>query len=262
MRDIDRILAQHYGSSAPASAPGRVRSGGAGPHFPVPPERSRTRAEDAVGFEAGAGFTWPETVLALEQAHGPRFEALAQTLRRLGQERGHRVLLFTSCHRAEGCTTLTLALARALGHRSGRTLLVDGDLGGPMLARLLGVRPVVGLEDVLASGRSPFEACLDAGDDRLRLLPLRAAMARPREVQAQPSWRTLMARLRHEFDLVLIDGGPLFSGLGSTRLPAGVDAAVLVHHRGISSERSLRRARAALAQAQVPLLGLAETFVG
>ena len=50
------------------------------------------------------------------------------------------MFLFTSCHRAEGRTTLVLTLARALARRPGRTLLVDADLTGPMLARQLGLQ--------------------------------------------------------------------------------------------------------------------------
>ena len=70
-----------------------------------------------------------------------------------------------------------------------------------------------------------------------------------------------MARLRREFDLVLVDGSPLFAGLSAAVLHRSVDAAVLVHHRGLTGERALLRAREVLEAGGIPLLGLAETFV-
>jgi hypothetical protein len=70
-----------------------------------------------------------------------------------------------------------------------------------------------------------------------------------------------MARLRREFDMVLVDSSPMFTGLSAAVMHRSVDAAVLVHHRSITGERSLLRAREVLDAGGVPLLGLAETFV-
>jgi protein-tyrosine kinase len=141
------------------------------------------------------------------------------------------------------------------------TLVVDADLTGPMIARLLGLRPEVGFDDVVESGRALSDALIDARDDHLAILPLRSAVARPRDFLSNPAWTCTMARLRREFDLILVDGGPLFTGLSAAVLHRSVDAAVLVHNRGMTGERSVVRAREVLEAGGVPLLGLAETFV-
>ena len=93
-----------------------------------------------------------------------------------------KVLLFTSCHRAEGRTTLVLTLARALARRPGRTVLVDADLTGPMLSSSLELRPDLGLDDVV---RRPAlaDALIDVPDDHLWILPF----AVPRRVPGS-SW--------------------------------------------------------------------------
>jgi Mrp family chromosome partitioning ATPase len=197
----------------------------------------------------------------LEREHGARFERLADLLIETRASRHLKILLFTSCHRAEGRTTLVLTLARALGRRPVRTLVVDGDLTGPMLARLLGLRPAVGLDDVVERGIAASDALIAAPEDGLTFLPLRAAVARPRDFLAAPGWAVLMARLRRDFDLVLIDGSPLFAGLSAAVLHRSVDAAVLVHNRALTAERALLRAREVLDAGGIPLLGLAETFV-
>jgi Mrp family chromosome partitioning ATPase len=200
-------------------------------------------------------------VLTLERQWGERFERMAQFLLAARERQNLKVILFTSCHRAEGRTTLVLTLARAMARHPLRTLLVDADLTGPMVARLLGLRPEFGLDDVVERGHALADALVDAPSDHLTILPMRAGVSRPRDFLANPAWTCALARLRREYDTVLVDGGPLFTGLSAAVLHRSVDAAVLVHHRGMTGERAVLRAREVLEAGGVPLLGLADTFV-
>ncbi len=250
MGDIDRALARAYAkrvataSPAPASPPP--------PHFAVGLATPRD--------EAATGLDWPRTVLALERGHGERFEQLADALVAAGRAMPLRTLLFTSCHRSEGRTTLVLALARSLARRPGRTLLVDADLAGPMLGRSLGLRPRFGLDDVIEGTAPALDAIIEAPDDHLAVLALRGPVANPREFLASPAWITTLARLRREFNLVLIDGSPLFAGLSEPNIPRAIDGAILVQNRALTGPKAILRAREALDDAGLPLIGLAETF--
>ncbi len=265
MGAIDRALARAYAlRPAKAATPTRdhLPAEPPAPHFPVTAApMALAEVEFAPNSGAEVALRWPETVRALERGHGERFEQLADALIEARNRHRQKVLLFTSCHRAEGRTTLVLTLARALARRPGRTLLVDGDLGGPMLGRQLGFRPRAGLDDVVGADLPLDEALVEAPDDHLTILPLRAPVARPRDFLASPGWACLMARVRREFDTVLIDGSPLFAGLSAAVLHRSVDAAILVHNRALTGERALLRAREILEAGGVPLLGLAETFV-
>jgi Mrp family chromosome partitioning ATPase len=140
-------------------------------------------------------------------------------------------------------------------------LLVDADLTGPMISSALGLRPERGLEEVVEDGHALADTLIESPNDHLWVLPLRAPVARAREFLASPGWSCLMARLRREFELVLVDGSPMFTGLSAAVLHRSVDAAVLVHNRNMTGERSLLRAREILDAGGIPLLGLAETFV-
>jgi MinD-like ATPase involved in chromosome partitioning or flagellar assembly len=130
-----------------------------------------------------------------------------------------------------------------------------------MLARSLGLRPRLGLDDVIEDGASIADAVIDAPDDHLGVLPLRRPVSRPREFLAAPAWSTTFARVRRDFDLVLVDGGPLFAGLSAPTPPRSIDAAILVHNRALTGSRAVLRAREVLEAGGIPLLGLAETFV-
>ncbi len=268
MGDIDQALARAYARRGPVGDPSNLPA----PHFqvggppveatalsPLPDDRAASAAE--FDSETFATLQWPATVRALEREHGPRFEQLADALVTARDSGRVRSLFFTSCHRSEGRTTLVLGLARALARRPGRTILVDADLSGPMLARSLGLRPRFGLDDVLDGSASIADAVIDAPDDHLSVLPLRSAVARPREMLVSSAWTTALARLRRDFDQVLIDGSPLFAGLNAVALPRSIDAAILVHHRKLTGDRAVLRAREVLEAGGIPLLGLAETFV-
>ena len=253
MREVDQALARAYaerGSAEHAAVP------------PPPHVSTRTSQPAPCGYDLPqVSLQWPEMVLTLEREYGDRFARLAESLVE-SRDRGHRkVLLFTSCHRAEGRTTLVLTLARALARTTGRTLLVDADLTGPMLARLLGLRPVVGLDDVVDRGHTLADAVIDSPDDHLSVLPLRLPVSNPRAFLASPLWSCAMARLRRDFDLVLLDGGPIFAGLSAAVMHRSVDAAILVHNRTLTGDRAVVRAREALESGGIPLLGVAETFV-
>jgi Mrp family chromosome partitioning ATPase len=275
MKEVDEALAKVYAQRDKGDP---ARGVPPAPHWPahVAPRAPRTGSDlvpdpasapafapevDTMPSGLLAELQWPAVVLSLERDWGDRFDALADRLIEGRRHQNLRAILFTSCHRAEGRTTLVLTLARALARRPGRTVVVDADLAGPMLARVLGLRPDVGLDDVVEGGHALADALIDAPDDHLAVLPIRSAVGRPRDFLATPAWTCTMARLRREFDLILLDGGPLFTGLSAAVLHRSVDAAVLVYHRGLTGERAILRAREVLEGGGVPLLGLAETFV-
>ncbi|MFI5455041.1 MAG: CpsD/CapB family tyrosine-protein kinase [Isosphaerales bacterium] len=261
MREVDEALARAYAQRDQADPPQGVPPA---PHWPALDRPTRAFKPAPVpppGPRPLAELQWPALVLTLEREWGERFERMGQLLLGARQRQDLKVILFTSCHRAEGRTTLVLTLARALSRQPLRTLVVDADLTGPMVARLLGLRPDVGLDDVVEHGQALADALIDAPDDHLGILPMRSAVGRPRDFLASPAWTCTLARLRREYDLILVDGGPLFTGLSAAVLHRSVDAAVLVHHRDMTGERAVLRAREVLEAGGVPLLGLAETFV-
>jgi protein-tyrosine kinase len=110
MGDIDQALARAYARRGPSEP---LPSGS-----PPPPHFAVEAPSSSVG--ASSSLDWPPTVRALERAHGLRFDRLADALVVARDHQQLKVILFTSCHRAEGRTTLVLTLARALARRPGR----------------------------------------------------------------------------------------------------------------------------------------------
>ncbi len=176
-------------SARSASADGRTVTW----HRPNWPGGEPERPIQAIDPEPIQELQWPGIVLVLERDWSHRFEQMADRLIESRDRQNIKVLLFTSCHRAEGRTTLVLTLARALARRPGRTVLVDADLTGPMLSHALGLHPEFGLDDVVTAGHALAEALIHAPADHLWILPLRVAATSPREFLASPGWSCTMA---------------------------------------------------------------------
>lgn len=241
----------------------RARDDGIDPYFVEP--RLHTSADPlrrAGGrpFQAALVPQWPAVVKALSRDQSDRFDRFADGLIEAAGASGMKALLFTSVRRAEGRTTVVLTLAHALLSKDVRAVVVDADLSGPMLAASLGLRIEIGLEEVVERNAPLSEALVPIGPG-LDLLPLIAAPAHPRSFLSGAGWSCLLARLRREYDLVLLDGGPIFLGLSAAALHRFVDGAILVRNTELTSSASIERAREVLEAAGAPLLGMAETFV-
>jgi len=206
-------------------------------------------------------FNLPASVAALQRCAQDQFAVLSDIVQRAQQQAGLKTLLFTSCYRGEGRTSLVLALARTLAAVSqARTLLVDGDLLNPQVSRQLRIDVPVGLDDVVLHGRSVGEALVYSEADGFTVLPLRDEVGEPRGFIRSEALAQTLATLKGEYDLILIDGSPVFSSLDPTVLHRQVDAAVLIVNREMTEDQSVARARTVLESAGLTVLGVAETF--
>jgi capsular exopolysaccharide synthesis family protein len=80
------------------------------------------------------------------------YQTLAASVRfSLSPAEGPHIILVTSAMHAEGKTTVTTRLGRALAHGGHRTLLVSADLRWPTLHETLGVPGEPGLSELLAN---------------------------------------------------------------------------------------------------------------
>lgn len=222
------------------------------PHFRPPTGHANPRPPT---------WEWPDVVRVLEAQQAGRFAELAAQVWESFVQRRFKSLLVTSAHRAEGRTTFALLLAKALIHPERKAVLIETDFYQPSLARSLNLRSPVTLEDLVAPRPAPTSNLTQAAEGPLWLIPLRAAIKHPRELVASPAWHCLMAKLRREFDLIVLDGAPLLTGQAAVLPRTSVDASVLVFRRAKDAERGLNRAREALIGAGIPLLGLAENLV-
>jgi Mrp family chromosome partitioning ATPase len=212
-------------------------------------------------------FAWPKVCGRLETGADAELERVIESLL-AAQIRGKKVFALGGCHAGDGASSLLLSTARRLAAQGLKTALVEADWRQPQLARRLGLLPQYGWEDVL-SGRLPLEEVLiESIAERLVILPVRE----PFEVSELPdeaanrlaeSWNSL----RHHFDIVLVDPGPLcnstildqrFVGVMACRIDATLMVKNLRRHDSDEFDAVVK----ALNDAGPKILGIVENFAG
>jgi Mrp family chromosome partitioning ATPase len=192
----------------------------------------------------------------LLQDLGPKVTDLAEYARNAGPGDGGTTVLLTSCRRGDGCSTLAWALARA-GAGSGPVLVVDGDLTHPDLSAPLHAGLMSDWTDVLHGRCAVDQVQCTVPGQGVTFLPLldRAADA----VLGHPALPLWLARLRQEFGLVVLDGGPVDEG--GRRWARWLDSALLVCDPAQTPVRGRAEAWDALETTGTHVLGIVETFV-
>lgn len=143
-------------------------------------------------------------------------------------EAGGQVLGLTSASPGEGKSTLAVMLARVSALAGRRTLLIDGDLRRPSIAKLLALDPKVDLEDVLASQVWLDEACILDEKSGAWILPTIARPFKPDEIVGREPMEALLLEARRRFDLIIIDAAPALAAVDARALLQYVDTVVMV----------------------------------
>lgn len=130
-----------------------------------------------------------------------------------GETRG-QVVLVTSALPGEGKTSFSVALGRCAMQSGLKTFLLDCDLRRPTLERaILGGRYKAGSEPDVRP-YSPAELIARARIDErsgLRFLPLSRYMSNQHGLIAWPGLSEVLARLRTEYDLIVLDTPPVLA---------------------------------------------------
>ncbi|MES1213423.1 MAG: hypothetical protein ABUL64_02455 [Singulisphaera sp.] len=184
-------------------------------------------------------FIWPELTEVLLETAALQFRAAATDLAEACR-RHRKLVTVTAARRGEGCTVVSLALARALVEQQHRVILVDAHFDAPAVADSLGLAAQAGLDDALRGEKPLTEALVESLEDRLVVLPLRQPL--------EADWRLSVARLkapldelRRHCDVLLIDAGP-FGDVGDRRhllswaAPCRVDRALVVRDLRVTSD--------------------------
>lgn len=126
-----------------------------------------------------------------------------------------------------------LALARGSGRRLGEILielghLTEADLGAAIHAQ---AEDRVGLPDALA-GMSVAECIAETGIPGLRALPLGSARPEHAGALSPDALHRVLAAARRDFDVVIVDTGPMPGSLEASIVASEVDAMLLAVARG------------------------------
>jgi len=180
-----------------------------------------------------------------------QYGILAMKVEQWMEKSGGKVLVVTSAAGGEGKSVTALNLGLALSASvKGRVLLVDSDLRRPRVHECLGLKMAKGFADLLAQTGDeigPYISKLGSLD----VIVGGAPPANPVGLLASSQARELLARLRKEYALIVIDSPPIVP-IADSHILAGMADGVVIVVRARQTRRELfRRAIQSLGAANV-----------
>ncbi|MEA2685313.1 MAG: tyrosine-protein kinase, partial [Actinomycetota bacterium] len=197
-------------------------------------------------------------VVSLTNPRSPATEAY-RTLRTAVQFLpldGVTMIQVTSPTAGDGKTTTMANLGVALARAGQQVALVCCDLRRPKLHEFFGLTNDIGFTSVLL-GKVPLSAALQQvpDQDRLYVLASGPLPPNPSELLSSRRAREVLASLRAEAEIVLIDSPPVLPVSDAMIIAGLVDITLIVCAADRTSMRDVTRAVEQLRQVEAPLVG-------
>ncbi|HTO53296.1 MAG TPA: polysaccharide biosynthesis tyrosine autokinase [Myxococcota bacterium] len=165
-------------------------------------------------------------------------------------------ILVTSAIAGEGKTTTSINLSSAFARMGRRVILIDADLRRARVDRVFGIPRAPGLSEVL-QGKARLDDCIQRPENsNFEVLTAGDTPENPSELLASNAFAQVMADLKSEYELVVLDSPVLLAVPDALLLAADADGTLLVHKPGSVELRALRRMREDLRRAGARVLGV------
>jgi capsular exopolysaccharide synthesis family protein len=175
-----------------------------------------------------------------------------------------RVVVVTSVRDGEGKTTVAMNLAAGAASSGDSVLLIEADLRQPDVATRLRVRPGAGLIQILQNGKPGFTnghgpgvvTASGDGDGRFDVLGSGGVTDRAAALLKSPRMDELLADVRDNYDLVVVDTPPIGRVADAVPLISQADGVLLCTLIGRSDREETVRVAAELADMGATVLGV------
>jgi|SRR5215469_12745713 len=173
-----------------------------------------------------------------------KFRVLGLRLRHLREKRQLRRIVITSTIPEEGKSVVAANLALNQAHsKILKTLLIDGDLRRPTLAKKLGFqRTLYGLSESLRGERKLTDVVYKLDGANLWFMPAGLVPENPIELMQSGRLTELLEHLDTFFDWIIIDTPPIFPLADTPLWMKLADGVLIVTREGVSEKKFLRRA--------------------
>lgn len=161
-------------------------------------------------------------------AYAEGYRTLAASVLQAAHGGTIRTIALTSALPNEGKTTAAIGLARTVAMNGLRVVLVDADMRRPSVANALGLRPMVGLQQVLDGDAALDEALIADPDSQMLVLPMLRAGLNASTALSDGRFDALITDLKARFDVVIFDAAPVLPVVDGRLVAKKVDSTVLL----------------------------------
>jgi len=164
-------------------------------------------------------------------------------------------VLITSAGPKEGKSTTAANLAIAMAQAGQKVVLVDADLRRPVIHSIFGVKKDLGLTNYLMEAISYEQLFKTTFLDNLFLITSGVLPPNPSELLASHKMEDTLARLRADFDLVVIDSPPVIAVTDAAVMSTKVSGTILIVSAEHTNRDAIARADSLLKSVNAKLLG-------
>lgn len=157
-------------------------------------------------------------------------------------ENPKKVLMMASATPKEGKTTLAANLGLAMAHLGKRVLILDADLRRSKIHSIFKIAGEPGLAEAI-SGKHPLNECIhSSGIHNVSILPRGEPTENMSDLLNSIKFKSLIAYLRDNYDLVVIDAPPVLSVSDPATISKSCDGIIFVVKAGGNDVRLVQRA--------------------
>ncbi len=201
------------------------------------------------------------------------FKILRTNLLQVMKNGDKKVIMFTSSEQQEGKSTVIANVAISMAQLGKKTVLLGMNLRRPTLYKRFGLKRepgstdvllgkvtwqevLKGSTDILAGGLDVDKLLKMPGLDNLRIITAGHSIDNISELINSSAFDILIADLKKNFDIVLIDCPPILPVPDSMTMAGRVDGVVMVYKVGKTSRDVLKMAKSRLEHVKAPVLGI------
>lgn len=170
-------------------------------------------------------------------------------------ERENRIIMVTSSNPGEGKTITSANLAVVFSQQGKRVLLIDADFRKPTVHTVFGKRNIIGLTSIIIKNTPLHDAIQETKVKNLFVLTSGPITPNPSELLGSKSLRTLLAKMREQFDMIIFDTPPLLPVTDAQILANQCDGVILVVHCGKTKIEQAESAKTLLLNVKARILG-------
>lgn len=162
---------------------------------------------------------------------------------------------------SEGKTSMTYCLGRMAAMSGNKTIVIDGDIRMRQLTEISGVKAEAGLLEYLF-GEAPLAEAVQIDEQTgLHILPLTDRKNTPRDVFGSRAFDALLNMLQQNYDLIIIDTGPILLMAETRVVTSKVDQVVVATRWRKTHRGTLRETMKILRDFHANVTGVVLTFV-
>lgn len=180
------------------------------------------------------------------------FDVLRTQVLQKMDENGWKTLAITSPSSESGKSLVAINLAMSIAQLTNRTaLLVDFDLRRPSVARYLGLKRTLSLNDFLDGSVGIEKVLVNPGVERLVVLPTNQAVAGASEVLSSAKVADFINEVRDRYSdrVVIFDLPPVLAADDVMTILPRIDCVLMVVGSGVSTQKEVEEAMNRLSKA-------------